>query len=80
MPERFLAGGTEKAKLDVFRVWRPPARARTTRLHSSLETMIVGTARLTGPNHEPTMYATDATPISERLDTNINLSWHGVYV
>merc|ERR1740139_1036555 len=41
-----------------------------TRLESSFETITVGTEMETGPNHEPTTYSTEATPISARLTSS----------
>ena len=32
-----------------------------------LDTITVGTEMETGPNHDPTTYSTEATPISARL-------------
>ena len=38
-----------------------------TMFESSFETITVGTDMETGPNHEPTMYSTEARPIRARL-------------
>ena len=57
---------------EVIRSTRPIS----TMLNSSFDTITTGTESETGPNHEPTMYATEATPISTRLSTIMMRSRH----